>query len=241
MKKESPNESFGKKGITVKRIILFALVLLLLTAAMSACNGQPDDSPAEPVSYFIGDIVDNNNFPENTPIYTVDLPCAEGIFKVEYVNKYLGDFSFKVNGAPADIEFCGISSLQTLDNTLLVATYDTDVTGDYLYIFDIDGKLLLEVHSLDDNGMYLRLGEPAYQIKDNKLIVQGTRMYHGPSLFTGDGKQVELMSDGEYLPVFPDDEVVEAAYEIQYLGNGMFGPITKIETTLTYGQMRSGS
>jgi len=45
-------------------------------------------------------------------------------------------------------------------------------------------------------------------------------------------------SNGMWSTSVPDDEIVRADYEVQYLGGGKFGEPTKTETTMTYAQFK---
>ena len=157
----------------------------------------------------------------------------------------LDDNQLKINDTTMDIFYLSIDSLQIIDNVIIFTTRGTG-GGHFntrLYAFDMDGKKLLEIYALDENGMYvLDTGnDDSFEIHDDgKIMIRGSRAGQGPSLRQGDGTDLELTDESNnWISSIPGDEVVQANYEIMYLGGGKFGEITKIETTMTYEQLKN--
>ena len=164
---------------------------------------------------------------------------------LEYVAGYetMYDNTLKVNGTTLDIKFCTLIEAQIIDDTIIILTAGTDILSTRLYAFNMDGKKLLEIHALDNNGMYVTASQHYYSsieiYGDGEILIRGSRVCDGPSLRCGDGTDIELMdSNGNWTTTVPDDEIARADYKMQYLGGGKFGDITKSETTMTYLQLK---
>jgi len=185
----------------------------------------------------------NLNFTENDTIRYLNY--GQEIITLEYIIGYetMYDNTLKVNGATLDVKFCMLIEAQIIDDIIIILTADTDVLSTKLYAFNMDGKKLLEIHALDNNGMYVAASQHYYSsieiYGDGEIIIRGSRVYNGPSLRCGDGTDIELKdADGNWTDSVPDDEIVAADYKMQYLGGGKFGEIIKGETTMTYLQLK---
>ena len=239
---------------------IFCAVVLVLVFLCGCSIGAVTSTPSSESNgnYYVGKVIDGDvfNCPVEGATKTASVQCKSKTVELEYF--YGGPNTqaptLKVDGNPAAIDECwAITAAQALDDTiLLVVNNGGDVTSMNFYIIDTNGKVILHIHVLDNNGMYLTHFDEAqydgyfhYQIIGDRLIFQGTRRYHGPSIFvsTEHGIDViELRDDNGNLIAdlvgIPDDEVIERQYEMQYLGNGKFGPLTEGKITMTYGEFK---
>ena len=138
------------------------------------------------------------------------------------------------------------------DEYIIVIAGGTDINTFPIYIFDYNGNTLFKTYYLSNSGM---VNEGAVTVVDNKIIIRGTRITHGPSIMIGCNK---LWQDGfsdysnylyedtvydygdnfqSYDEVFLDEsnyekikilnpnEKTDAVFEMKYLGNGEFSKI----------------
>ena len=129
-----------------------------------------------------------------------------------------------------------ISDIYVMKDIIIIPIYSTDVRGNKLYIIDKNGNILKEVNNNLDgtaNGMGIAAGENSITFNSNKIIIKGTRLSHGPSLIYGDKYIDPLCNNDKTLKEndISDDLVVEATYEIEYLGNNKLSDIKMADGT----------
>ena len=242
-----------------KKVLCFLIVSAVLLCGCGKSEAVSSASSAEENtgSYYVGEIVDGDVFdlPVEGGTINTTVQCKSKTVELEFF--YAGPSTqaptLKVDGNIVAIDDCwGISSVQALDDMiLLVVNAGGDVTSMNFYAIDTTGNILLHIHDLDNNGMYLtnfdieQYGYIHYRIEGDQLIFQGTRRDHGPSIFVGTDHgidEIELRDENgnltDNVDKIPDDEVIERQYEMQYLGNGTFGPLTEGEITMTYGEFK---
>jgi hypothetical protein len=259
VKSEKTINFFWGVHILLKKIFYAAFLILIL---LCGCNsGAVTSAPSSESTgkYFSGDIIGRDVFdlPVEGGTITTSVQCSSKSVELELFYAGPGPVTnapkLKIDGNLVAIDKCWVMSAQALDDMiLLVVNYGGDVTSMNFYAIDTAGNILLHVHFLDDNGMYLTNfdndqygGFFHYRLEGDRLIFQGTRRYHGPSIFVGTDHgidAIELRDEKGNLIAdqvgIPDDEVIERQYEMQYLGNGKFGPLTEGEITMTYGEFK---
>ncbi|MBR5871911.1 MAG: hypothetical protein IKZ09_12830 [Clostridia bacterium] len=169
-----------------------------------------------------------------------------------------------INGALALDGFLYLNDIRAVDDYhLAVVTGGTDINSEHLYLFDRAGKLLYDTYYLTDKGMVFR-GIKA--VEDGRILLYGSRGYHGPTLVAPTKEQLTAGDYADYLykdpisdtisggelerdefgevPLYRDnrsddlnpDLVFSGVYALPYLGDGKFGQIEHIETTDTLGE-----
>ncbi len=240
--------------------IFYAVILIFVL--LCGCGERGNVSSAlssqeNAGSYYVGALIGGDVFdlPAEGGAAAASVQCKSKT--VELTLSYAGPNTrapaLTIDGRPVAIRECwGVSSAQALDDLiLLVVNSGGDVTGMNFYVIDTGGNVLLHIHDLDGNGMYLthfdieQYGYIHFRIEGDRLIFQGTRRYHGPSIFAGTSNgiaEIELR-DGygnltDNVDKIPDDEVIERRYEMRYLGDGKFGPLAEGEVTMTYEEFK---
>lgn len=179
-----------------------------------------------------------------------------------YTDKDKGHI-FEINGHAIDCIHVIFSQILVEDEYIIVVTGGTDVNTDMLFIFDHDGNTLFKTYYLTNTGMVIG---GHITVEDNKIIIGGTRITHGPSLMIGRNKWLEdnsteysdhLYEDTVYdygdsftLPyeVYLDksnadeikllnpNEKTYAYFELEYLGEGKFD---KLRMTDKFGTLKT--
>lgn len=126
----------------------------------------------------------------------------------------------------------GPATLKVLEDLLLISYHDgCDTTGNTIHIYKADGT---EVTSYEYMDSSMRIESTNFDVSDNKIIVNGTRIYQGSILKLSDTKQVNICKQEEWASAQVDeDTLVSGTYEIQYMGNLTFKePTLKNSKTL---------
>lgn len=130
-----------------------------------------------------------------------------------------------------------LNNLYILDDTIIVITSDTDIRTTKIYLFDKFGNKQKEIFELDNNYQEMVIADyhDAIIINEDKIILEGTRLTHGPSLATYYYDNSLIMEDyylgkcdiyNKYI-----EEIIYGTYEIDYLGNNKFSEIKNISYT----------
>lgn len=131
-----------------------------------------------------------------------------------------------------------VDEVYTFNDILLVVTSGTDIRSSVLYIYDKNGNKLKEVYELDsvDKGMVITQleSENENEIKylsfnNNKIIMNGWRINNGNTIVVN-GKDVNYCDKNALNKNnVTGDYVIEARYELEYLGNNTFSQLKIIE------------
>jgi hypothetical protein len=112
-----------------------------------------------------------------------------------------------INGNAALHDFLFFSDFRVIDNhCLAVVTCGTDVNSEHLYLFDSQGNLLFDTYYLTDRGMIFG-GIRA--VEEDRILMHGSRGYHGPSLIVREQAQILSGAYAEYLYNDPIPDVME--------------------------------
>ncbi|MBQ7141231.1 MAG: hypothetical protein IJO32_06995 [Bacilli bacterium] len=128
--------------------------------------------------------------------------------------------------------------INIIDNNVIISHSGTDINSSHIYIFDNKGNNTLSLFSGFDTkypaislkSEYLENGNSIdYKIIGNKIIIEGTRLSHGPSIVISEKEYIELYNNNclQY-----ENEVVYGKYEIEYLGNNKFSETKNVGYTL---------
>ena len=224
-------------GVIVFVCVSLLMPLLRISEEQVYDDSRDDNSVSEESSdgYAISEMVEMS-WQEGLHSVSLEYNGETVTFEFEEASDF--DYIVKINGKATDLRAIWVISIQIIDNTVIIATGGTDIKSTTLYALDMNGKILLEVFKLEDNGMRISDEYSVYEIIDgDTFLLRGSRTFHGHSLLTGDGIAWND-EDPAFWSSFSDDEVVEANYEMQYLGNGQFGPIVCTEVTMTFAQYR---
>ena len=146
---------------------------------------------------------------------TYDLELTNGKIAVTYEKIKNEDYTYtdKVTIGSTVISnkshLCGgPATLGVLEDIILISYHDgCDIGGNTLYAYTFN----------------LWLANTNYKIKDNKIIVDATRLYHGNTLKLDTEKEVNLCEETEWsLYNIHEDTLVIGTYEIEYEGKGTF-------------------
>ena len=129
----------------------------------------------------------------DTTIYRLEVEVKEDWSRTLYINK-----------APALTDFLFLDDFRVIDNDYLaVVTGGTDVQSQHLYLFDRTGNLLFETYYLTDKGMIFN---GILSVEEDRILMHGSRGYHGPSLLVRDQEQIltGAYADSLYCDPIPD-------------------------------------
>ena len=177
-----------------------------------------------------------------------------------YTDKDKG-YIFEINGHAIDCIHVKFNQILVEDEYIIVVTGGTDVNTKTLFIFDYGGNTLFKTYYLSNTGMVIG---GSVKVKDNKIIISGTRLTHGPSLMIGlnewweeDEYSDHLYEDTVYdygdsftlpyevylgksnadeIKLLNPNEKTYAVFELEYLGDGKFG---KLRMTDEFGTLKT--
>jgi len=101
-----------------------------------------------------------------------------------YTDKELGHV-FKVNNHAVDCVYVRFGQILVEDEYIIIVSCGTDVNTNKIFIYDYDGNTLFKTFYLSNTGM---VHEGKITVTDNKIILYGTRMTHGPAITIGCNK-----------------------------------------------------
>ena len=132
----------------------------------------------------------------DTAIHRLDIKVDENWKRTLYIN-----------GNAALHDFLFFSDFRVIDNhCLAVVTCGTDVNSEHLYLFDSQGNLLFDTYYLTDRGMIFG-GIRA--VEEDRILMHGSRGYHGPSLIVREQAQILSGAYAEYQYNDPIPDVTE--------------------------------
>ncbi len=154
-----------------------------------------------------------------------------GDINISFIEESEMEITVKINNKTVlSKELFTPNKVDILDNNVIFATSGTDILSSTLYAFDKDGNKILEVRNLDDNYDLMGIegidDEGLYKIKDNSILLNGSRINHGPSIIINDDLVDICPNKDKYK-----NEIVYGEYKIEYLGNNKFSKIKTIKTT----------
>ncbi len=149
-------------------------------------RGLPSHEVGTSLAYLMAD----------TTVYRLEMEVKEGWARTLYINE-----------VPALSGFLFLDDFRVIGNgALAVVTGGTDINSQHLYLFDGEGNLLFETYYLTDKGMIFG-GIKA--VEDDRILLYGSRGYHGPSLLVRDQEQILSGAYADYLYEDPIPDVME--------------------------------
>lgn len=117
----------------------------------------------------------------------------------------------------------GPATLGVLEDVILISYHDgCDIGGNTIYAYTKDGSEIFHYEYLDEN-LHLWLDSTSYKIKNSKIVVGATRLYHGNTLRLDSKREVNLCEKTEWDFYGIDEKtIVSGTYEIEYEGKGVF-------------------
>jgi hypothetical protein len=219
-------------------------------------NDDDDDSRANPIGEVMG-------FPEpdeNGSIFmTLDSVYDDSVaFEIEGHNLInpnsagLMPASFSVNGAEIDIDIYNIefSTVNVMDELLVIMSSGTDIFGSTLHFFNKAGERVLYFGSIGESGLLLRSHPELdsiirYSVSGDVITISltGGAVAHG-MLFVHDleaGFPIDLINDdGSFSDYIDDDTVLIADFEIDYnMTDNVFGEFVMSEVIMTYEDFKN--
>ena len=211
-----------------------------------------------------GDFFGGINEPDNYGLVQYWDTGTEKIKFETVADETLDRYVLKINGQTADIDFLWFDQIIVTADIAIITNGGTDIRSTHLYIFDLTGNTLLKIYYLNNKGMVISSGS-VVSIVGNKIILSGTRFTHGINLVMKndfdvfpeysdyiyqdiiynyenikyDYKDTEVYihdSNAETVEKLNKDEIVEANFELEYLGGGKFGKIRMTENIRTLGE-----
>lgn len=165
--------------------------------------------------------------------------------------------TFKINGHAIDCLHVSTIRQILVENEYIVVIYSLMEPNRYpIFIYDHNGNTLFKTYYLSNTGM-VNAGNVA--VADNKIIINGTRITHDPSIVIGInshwledfseysdclyedkvygyGDSFSLPyevyldeSNADEISILNPDEKVSAIFEIEYIGDGEFSNIEMVE------------
>lgn len=131
----------------------------------------------------------------------------------------------------------GINNKVYLFNDIVMySTYDTDIRSTHIYFYDFNGNKIKEIIHLDNDNYGMAMSsEDDYFVNGKTIIFNGSRLTHGPSLVSNidspiieDFGGIPLCRDNEEKDKLTGEEIIEAKYTMNYLGNKEFSEIKMI-------------
>lgn len=108
---------------------------------------------------------------------------GKNIVKFEtYTDKEVGHI-FKINGHAVDCIYVRFRQILVEDEYIIIVSCGTDTHTDLIYIFDYNGNTLFKTFYLSTTGMVH--ADTNITVTNNKIILDGTRMTHGPAITIG--------------------------------------------------------
>lgn len=128
-----------------------------------------------------------------------------------------------------------VEKILTNKESIIISSHQgSDIKFKELSAYNLEGERLFRYRFLD-----LELGEMRYngeiEIKDNNLIVGGTRLNHGPTIDLSHKLGQVFFCSKESLSEagITENEIIEAKYIIEYQGRSKYlAPVIKEQTTI---------
>lgn len=132
-----------------------------------------------------------------------------------------------------DFSCGGPATLKVLDDMIVISFHEgCDILGNYINIYDKNGNEIMNITKFDDYNMSIENTE--FDIKDKKIIVKATRLYHGPTLRLNELEEVDVCDTLDWQNYGVNEETItNGTYEIEYLQDGIFAKaVLKEKNTL---------
>lgn len=170
----------------------------------------------------------DNIYTEDNILYFLDTSKLETEKEITY--KLDDNFSVKiVSGAECklyvngqyvreDLDLCGgfdsYVVMDVINDTLMDRNFfGTDIRSHYFAIISKEGKMTKLLYQLDDvKGMVAE----KYDIQDGRLIIEGTRINHGPNIMYGDDTIGTYICDKDAISKLDGNIYVKAKYIYEF-------------------------
>lgn len=146
-----------------------------------------------------------------------------------------------------------IGDIYVINNeVVLVLTYGGDVRSEGYYFYDSNLEKIDVDMTLDKEYPTSMVSRYAAVVKDNKILIEGTRITHGPELVLEEKDHTETYDYSMPLCAYDYDtdesilnkdtynlhkgEIIDAKYEMEYLGNGKFSEFKRVEIKDVYDE-----
>lgn len=126
-----------------------------------------------------------------------------------------------------------VESIHRVGDSLIILASESSSNSGYLYFINSDGSVNNVIGNRLENSLSFSLN-----VSSNKFKVEGSKIYFEMSsirerskLLVNGNLLVDVLTESEKLSQYNinDESVVEALYEVEYLGNGKFSEIKIIE------------
>ena len=126
-----------------------------------------------------------------------------------------------------------------MNDIIIFPVYSSDIYGDSLYIFDDEGTQLKKITEAEGMGILSTDNGPygTFNFNNNKITFTASRIGHFSQVFYNNiedayvCKNPDENSKVNNINKIPADTIVEAKYEIEYLGNKQFSNIKMVSGT----------
>ena len=210
-------------------------------------------------SYFITDL-DDPSAHGVTQYYDTG---KEKIKFETVADKKLDRYVLKINDNIADIYFAWFNQIIVLDDIIVITTGGTDIRSMRMYIFDFNGKTLFKTYYLNNKGMVIqnyiyidgnKIIMPGTRVTHGlNLVTKNTSTefseyssyLYQDTVYDYTNKAIEYESNGSEIHIFNGsvfsesskllnkNEIVEADFELKYLGGGKFDKIKMAGNVIT--------
>lgn len=231
-KEQLMNNNYGNnKNKTL--IILVILILICIIAIIIYIMNFPKKKNIDTDTEVTTDTSNTDTYQvefdcDDTCTYDVDLNgntvkiTYDRIQNEDYT--YLDKITIGTKIVYSNTALCGgPATLSTLDDVILISYHDgCDIGGNTLYAYTKDGEEIFNYEYLSDS-LNMWMSSTSYSIKDNKVIVDATRLYYNNTLRLDNIKEVNICNKDEWdLYEIDETTIVSGTYEIEYIGDNQF-------------------
>lgn len=126
-------------------------------------------------------------------------------------------YKMYVNGqfTREDVIYIGDNIKMYVINDTLIDTnhFGTDIRSNRFYIISKEGKITKELYQLEEiKGMVAE----KYQFENGKLIIEGTRINHGPSIVYGDNTMGTYVCDEDEMSKLDVNMYIKSTYTYEF-------------------------
>jgi uncharacterized lipoprotein YehR (DUF1307 family) len=170
----------------------------------------------------------------------------------------------EINGNKADVPFTWYKQVFIMDDIIIFVTVGSDIRSTDIYIVDFNGNALFKTYYLNNKGMVIdgyistdgnkiimsgtrtthgvnlvmtNTNESFSEYSD--YLYQDTVYEYENIEYKYDGSQVHLFNGtvfSEASGLLNKDEIIEAVFELEYLGDGKLGKIKMTDDFITLGE-----
>ena len=175
-------------------------------------------------------------------------------------------YVLKINDNKVDMEnFLWFDQIIVMEDIIVITTGGTDIRSTPIYIFDFNGKKLFETYYLNNKGMVIQrpvsiegnkiimpgtrlthgidlvMKSPDYESSEYEDYLYIDTVYNYENSIYQSELHIEVYLDSfdsmsEEAKLLNKDEIIEADFELEYLGGGKFGKIKMTENFTTLKQ-----